>query len=82
LGDILKDKGYLCYVHPSAWRKPQSSKSKGKDLYELMTSKNHMCNLEIRDTEDGKITFNVGTRYDFYLIKKENGVGKSTTVND
>jgi len=41
-----------------------------------------MCNLQIHDTNDGKITFNVGTRYDFYLIKKANGVGKSTTVND
>jgi len=34
---LLKDKtGYLNFVHPAAWRKPEGEKSKTKGLYDLM----------------------------------------------
>ena len=70
LNEYLVDKGKLLYVHPSGWRKPESSKSKYQGLFKLMTSENQMNYLEIHDTNDGMKTFNCGTRYDWYIIEK------------
>lgn len=70
LSDWLFDKGYLLYVHPSGWRKPESDNSKYKNMFKLMTNNNQMVYLEIHDTKDGVQTFRCGTRYDWYLIKK------------
>jgi hypothetical protein len=65
----LNPDGYLCFVHPSAWRKPEALRSKTAGLFELMTKQNQMLYLEIHDTKDGMKTFNAGTRYDFYVIQ-------------
>ncbi len=69
---ILNTNGFLLFVHPCGWRKPPSDKSKFKDLFSLMTKENQMIYLEIHNTKDGLKTFNSGTRYDFYIIKKTN----------
>ena len=68
--DILKSNGYLCFVHPAAWRKPESDHSKNKGLFELMSHENQIHYLEIHDTKDGKRVFDSGTRYDFYVLEK------------
>ena len=68
--DILNKNGYLCYVHPSGWRKPESEKSKYKNLFKLMTNENQMLYLEIHNSKEGLKIFNAGTRYDWYIIKK------------
>jgi uncharacterized FlaG/YvyC family protein len=65
-----KEDGFVCAVHPSGWRKPESDRSKYKGLFELMTHQNHMLYLEIHDTKDGIDTFNAGTRYDWYVCQK------------
>ena len=67
---ILKTHGYLLFVHPPGWRKPESEKSKFKNLFELMTHTNQLLYLEIHDTKDGMKIFNAGTRYDWYLLEK------------
>ena len=67
---LLKNKGFLCFVHPAGWRKPESEKSKYKKLFKLMTYENQMLYLEIHDTKDGLKTFKAGTRYDWYIIEK------------
>ena len=67
---LLKNQGYLLFVHPSLWRKPQSEKTKMKKYFNLMTRINQMLYLEIHNTSDGLKTFGCGTRYDFYVIKK------------
>ena len=67
---ILVSNGYLCFVHPAAWRKPESEHSKNSGLFELMTRKNQLLYLEIHDTKDGQLVFNSGTRYDFYVLQK------------
>ena len=64
----LKPRGYLLYVHPSGWRKPESSKSKYYGLFKLMTQENQMLYLSIHGLKDGKNTFDCGTRYDWYVI--------------
>jgi hypothetical protein len=71
LNTLLDDNGYLVYVHPSGWRKPQSEKSKFRGLLTLMTHDNQMLYLEMHNAKDGLKTFNEGTRYDWNVIQKE-----------
>jgi hypothetical protein len=61
--------GYLLFVHPSGWRKPNSQRGRFNGMLDLMCKKNHMITLEIHGLEDGKKTFNCGTRYDWYLVQ-------------
>tara|TARA_R110000851_G_scaffold97844_1_gene211802 strand:- start:318 stop:1562 length:1245 start_codon:yes stop_codon:yes gene_type:complete len=72
--------GYVCAVHPSGWRKPESERSKYKGMLNLMCHKHHMQYLEIHDAKDGKKTFNAGTRYDWYVIAKNKS--GSTIIKD
>ena len=66
--EILKPSGYLIFVHPPLWRKPQSEKSSSRKVSEIMMNK-QIHYLEIHNTKDGLKTFNAGTRYDFYLLE-------------
>ena len=78
---LLKKNGYLVFVHPSAWRKPESEKSKTNGMFKLMAHENQIEYLEIHNTGDGKKTFNAGTRYDWYVIQKTT-IHKNTTIKD
>ena len=62
--------GYLSFVHPPGWRKPNTKKGKFYGLFNLMTKENQMLYLSIHGIKDGKKIFNCGTRYDWYVIKK------------
>src|ERR1019366_4268868 len=70
--DLLKDGGYLCYVHPQLWRKPE------QEMWSLMTS-HQIHHLDIHGEDDGRKTFGVGTRYDWYILQKI-AVKGATTV--
>jgi len=78
---LLNKDGYLLFVHPPGWRKPMFGSSKNKELYQLMTASNQMEYLEIHSKKDGIKTFNIQTRYDWYLIKKTPKY-KDTIVKD
>ena len=78
---LLKQDGYLVFVHPSLWRKPQSEKTRMKKYFKLMTYYNQMLYLEIHNTNDGLQTFGCGTRYDFYIIHKK-PIYKNTILVD
>lgn len=39
INNWIKKNGYLLFVHPSGWRKPNTVKGKFYGLYELMTKK-------------------------------------------
>jgi len=80
LNNILNKKGYLCFVHPTLWRKPQSERSSTKIVNKLMLSK-QIHFLEMHDSKDGKKVFNAGTRYDFYLLENSN-IYKNTKIKD
>ena len=83
LKEWVKKNGYLLFVHPPGWRKPNTERSKFYGLYNLMTIENQMIYLSIHGTKDGKKTFNCGTRYDYYLIqKKDNNNNEETIIND
>ena len=71
MNEWLLNNKYLLYVHPSGWRKPNTVKGKFYGLFELMTQENQMIYLSIHGIKDGKMTFNCGTRYDWYLIEKK-----------
>lgn len=78
--DNLKDDGYLCYVHPTGWRKPQTEKSANKKINQVMFSK-QILHLNMNNTEDGKRVFDAGTRFDYYVMQNA-PVTKSTIVID
>jgi hypothetical protein len=78
--DLLVKNGFLLFVHPAAWRKPESKSSRTYGLFKLMSQDNTMVFLEIHDAKDGKRVFDAGTRYDFYLIQKKPNNNTETKV--
>jgi hypothetical protein len=70
LNKFVKNNGYLIYVHPPGWRKTCYKKSQLNGLYKLMCKDNEMIYLSMHDIKDGQKTFKCGTKYDWYLIKK------------
>jgi hypothetical protein len=81
IDEWLVDGGYLAYVHPPGWRKPNTSKCKSYGMYKKMAIDNQMIYLEMHNTKDGQKVFKKGTRYDFYLLQKTKRTG-NTLLND
>lgn len=81
LKEWILENGYLLFVHPSGWRKPFNKNTQTKGLFNLMTNKNNMIILIINSIDDGKKTFNCGTRFDYYLIKNTKLI-KNTIIID
>lgn len=79
LNSFLKKNGYLVFVHPTLWRKPQSDRSTSKEVSELMMKK-QIHYLECHNSNDGMKTFNAGTRYDFYVLENC-PIYKDTLIN-
>jgi len=79
INSFLKENGYLVFVHPTLWRKPQSDRSTSKDVSELMMKK-QIHYLECHDSNDGMKVFNAGTRYDFYVLENCS-IYKETLIN-
>jgi len=79
---LLKNNGYICFVHPNGWRKPNTEKGKFYGLFEKMTNENTMLYLEIHDTKDGMKQFNCGTRYDWYILQKKKNENYKTKILD
>jgi len=81
LNKWLIPNGYLLFVHPPGWRKPNTERGKFTKMFDLMTKQNQMLYLEIHGIKDGQRVFNCGTRYDWYLIEKTNQY-KNTIIVD
>jgi hypothetical protein len=80
--DLLKENGYLVFVHPSGWRKPESEEtSKTHNLFKKMTRESQIEYLEIHTKADGVKTFGVQTRYDWYVLRKTKCY-KKTVIKD
>lgn len=62
--------GYLAFIHPNGWRKPNTPRGKFNGLWDLMTRQNTLQYLEIHNERDGQKIFNCGTRYDWYVLQK------------
>jgi SAM-dependent methyltransferase len=76
IDELIKEDGYLVSVNPSAWRKPESDRS--KTLFRKLCHENHMEYLEIHSKADGNKTFGASTRFDFFCIHK--GIHDGSTV--
>ena len=79
---ILKKNGYICFIHPNGWRKPNTEKGKFFGLFDKMTKENTMMYLEIHDTKDGMKQFKCGTRYDWYILQKKKNDNYKTIIID
>jgi hypothetical protein len=79
---LLKNNGYICFIHPNGWRKPNTEKGKFYGLFEKMTNENTLLYLEIHDTKDGMKHFNCGTRYDWYILQKKKNKNHKTKIID
>ena len=66
----LAPSGYLLFIHPPMWRKPDSAKSKNAGLFKLMAQEHHMRRLVLASPEQGKATFGCQTRYDWYCLQE------------
>ena len=81
INEWLLPNGYLLFVHPPGWRKPNTERGKFAKMFSLMTKENQMLRLEIHGMKDGQKVFNCGTRYDWYLIEKKSQY-KNTIIID
>ena len=72
---LLSPKGYLCFITPPGWRKPES------ELYELMTKQNQLVYLHIFGKKDGQQLFHVSQRIDLYIIQTRTPT-KNTEIVD
>ena len=66
--DNLSENGYLLFVHPSGWRSPDGV---FRDVYDKIMSKN-LVYINMNDFKKGQEVFNVGTNFDYYLVKNNN----------
>jgi hypothetical protein len=81
INEWLLSNGYLSFVHPPGWRKPNTKRGRFTKMFDLMTKQNQMLYLEIHGIKDGQKVFNCGTRYDWYLIEKKTQY-KNTIIID
>lgn len=82
LNEWLLPNGYLLFVHPPGWRKPNTERGKFYGLYNLMCVDNQMLYLEIHGIKDGQKVFNCGTRYDWYLIEKKKRYKQTIIIDE
>jgi hypothetical protein len=62
LSKLLKERGYLVFVHPALWRKPDNK------LRDEMFSK-QIHYLSIHNKVEGNKLFGATTRFDYYLLE-------------
>lgn len=73
--EILNNNGFLCFITPSGWRKPEN------ELYNIMTKENQLIYLHIYGEKDGQKLFDVSQRVDLYIIQKHSPT-KNTEIID
>jgi superfamily II DNA or RNA helicase len=59
---LLKVNGFLVFVHPALWRKPEN------ELHDLMFGKQFHY-LSIHSKQEGEKVFHATTRYDWYVLQ-------------
>jgi len=73
--ELLIDNGFLCFITPASWRKPENI------LYDLMTKQNQLLYLHIISKKGGQEQFGVSQRVDLYIIQKHRKT-KNTEIID
>lgn len=75
--DLLNDGGYLAFIHPNSWRKPEDRNG----FWKLLTQDNQMHKLIMSSGKKEQDWFGIGVRVDAYILEK-NPRYKKTTVID
>ena len=75
-GDLLLPNGYLAFITPAGWRRPENP------LYDLVTKQNKLHFLHIYGKSDGQDKFGVQTRFDSYIIQKGNATHNLPKIID
>jgi hypothetical protein len=62
--DVIKSKGYLAFINPSNWRRPEHR------IYTLLTRENTLKYLHIYGKKDGQSLLGAQTRFDLYIVQE------------
>ena len=62
--DLIKSKGYLAFINPSNWRRPEHR------IYTLLTRENTLKYLHIYGKKDGQTLLGAQTRFDLYIVQE------------
>jgi len=75
---IIREDGYLLYIHPSGWRDINGYK---RHIFNYIKEHN-LIYLSINSYSKGAKVFKVSTNYDFYLLQHKKTNTNITRVND
>jgi len=77
--ELLNDKGYLLFVHPSGWRE-----GAGIIYNEILKyiKENNLIYLSMNGFKDGQRVFGVGTNFDYYLVQNIKTNDNITIISD
>lgn len=75
--DSLKPNGYLAFIHPNAWRRPDDR----NNFWTLLTQDNQMHRLSMSSGRREQDWFGIGVRADYYILEKTKKY-KNTRVTD
>jgi len=77
--ELLNDKGYLLFVHPSGWRDIDGDY---RNIY-IYIKNNNLIYLSMNTYDDGKRVFGgAGTNFDYYLVQNIKTNNNLTFIND
>jgi len=76
--ELLNDKGYLLFVHPSGWRDIDGIT---RFIYNYI-KENNLIYLSMNSFKDGQRVFGVGTNFDYYLVQNIKTNNNITLIND
>lgn len=80
--NYLKINGYLVFVHPNGWRKPNENNKTFKEVFKLIKDRD-LQHLTMRGIKDGAQTFGgSATNYDYYCLKNILTKINKTKIND
>ena len=77
--ELLKDNGYLLFVHPSGWR--EGSGIIYNDIFKYI-KENNLIYLSMNNFKEGQRVFGVGTNFDYYLVQNTKTNNNITIIND
>ena len=73
--NILNKSGYLCFINPQAWRKPEH------ELWGKMTHERQLHFIKIMSEREGKTQFGADTKPDIYILQNK-PIFKNTDIID
>jgi hypothetical protein len=74
---LVKD-GYLLFINPSGWRAPYGT---FRDIFDIIINR-ELIFLSMNDFKKGSSIFNVGTNFDYYLLKNTLSSSNKTKILD